>query len=115
MTKKKVKKPAIVLLTLDSINRGVLPSKMTLEAIFDELEDKEHFLEVAVALLGAKSEPVAAPKNENNSQPKVDQKQAIQRPVMAPKIDKPKLNPEAVVSSTAMLESGRMSIINKKN
>ena len=110
MTKKR-RLPAIVLLTKDSISRGVLPSAETLEAVFHELDNKDFFLDVALAILEAKSGPVVA-----QTQPTPTK--ATQTPVERPrqqKVDKPKLNPEAVVSSTAMLESGRMSIISKKN
>ena len=50
MAAKKDKKPFALLMTLDSIKKGVYPSAATLDALSDEV-DKEHLLELAQALV----------------------------------------------------------------
>ena len=63
----KPKKPAVVVLLLDQIKKGIKPSSEVLDAINDEV-DQECMLEIAKALLGP-LEVVSVPKQGVGSQP----------------------------------------------
>lgn len=106
----KPKTPAIVLLTIDSINQGIIPSESTLEAIFDELSSMDHALKLAKALRSANAPsskpveasqaPVAAPKKVENRKP--------------PQRVKQKHTPrESDVLTPATLGAGKLNVITK--
>lgn len=103
--------PAIVLMMKDNIRSGVMPSKETLKAVYNELDEKHHFLSITLDLLetfsGNQVAPKAQPNTNTNQTPNI-QPQATQ---MAPKVrQKPKVNPNAVVQSAASLNN-RVSIV----
>lgn len=109
MSKKKI--PAIVLLAIDSIKKGVYPSKETLEAIWDEIDGNEATYKLATALLDAISDA-------NASKIAVSSPAPVRRPVeapVAPQRQAQVLNENTKPMTPAQLQGlkGRSSVISK--
>lgn len=65
----KKKTPAIVLLAIDGIKQGTIPSETTLEAIWDEIDGNQASLQLAQALLEAIGQPRINRNTNNVSKP----------------------------------------------
>lgn len=112
-TKGKTKTPAIVLLAIDSIRKGIAPSEETLDAIWDEIDGNNATLKIAKALLAGASSTDAAIQPSREPVQRVSQQEV---PLPSQGRSKPLVQDNTVPLTPVSLGGlkGKASILSRK-